>query len=239
MFAAWLASLLRRDASVADIAWGPTLAAITWTAYAAGPRPAVLLPLAALITVWALRLASHILMRHQGEDPRYVAMRDRQGAGFPMRSLLTVFGAQAVIGWLVLAPIVAAATTAGQSPTPLFAIGFAIAVAGLVTEAVADLQLARFRVERGGSGAVLDSGLWRYSRHPNYFGESVIWWGVWLAIVISAPGLWWTAAGPLLMTFFLLRVSGVALLERSITDRRPAYREYIEKTSAFVPRPPR
>lgn len=238
MSLAWIASLIRRDASLADIAWGPTLAAIAWAAYAAGGKPEVSLPVAAVITFWAARLAAHIALRHTGEDRRYVAMRERHGASFPLRSLVTVFLVQAVVAWLVALPVLALASTAPE-PQPLLIVGLLIALVGLATETVADLQLTRFRMADHGPDAVLDTGLWHYSRHPNYFGDALFWWGIWIAILIAAPGLWWTVAGPVLMTFFLLRVSGVALLERSIGERRPAYREYIERTSAFVPLPPR
>ncbi|MBA2763899.1 MAG: DUF1295 domain-containing protein, partial [Thermoleophilaceae bacterium] len=205
---------------------------------AAGGQPEASLPIAAVVTFWAARLATHIALRHTGEDRRYVEMRERQGASFPLRSLISVFLVQAGVAWLVSLPILALASTAPE-PRLLLIAGLLIALAGLVTEMVADLQLTRFRMEDHGRDAVLDTGLWHYSRHPNYFGDALFWWGIWIAVVIAAPGLWWTVAGPALMTFFLLRVSGVVLLERSIGERRPAYRAYVERTSAFVPWPPR
>jgi steroid 5-alpha reductase family enzyme len=119
----------------------------------------------------------------------------------------------------------------------LDAIGVAVFAAGFAFEAVADAQLARFKSNPAQGGRVLDWGLWRYSRHPNYFGECVLWWGLWL--VAAAAGAWWTVVSPLLMTFLLLRVSGVSLLEQDIGERRPSYREYMRRTSAFVPGRPR
>jgi steroid 5-alpha reductase family enzyme len=108
---------------------------------------------------------------------------------------------------------------------------------GMYFEVVGDWQLARFQRQRASKDAVLDTGLWRYTRHPNYFGEALLWWGIYL-IALSA-GAWWAIVSPILMTVLLLRVSGVALLERDIAERRPAYREYVERTSAFIPLPPR
>jgi steroid 5-alpha reductase family enzyme len=115
--------------------------------------------------------------------------------------------------------------------------GVLLWLAGLLFEVVGDWQLARFRRSRPAPGAVLDTGLWRYTRHPNYFGEALLWWGIYL-LALSA-GAWWSVVGPLLLTFLLLRVSGVALLEKDIGERRPAYRDYVHRTNAFIPGPPR
>ncbi len=240
MVLAWVASLPLRDASVADIAWGLAFVAVAWAVYAVGPgADDRSLLLAVLLTAWGLRLSGHIFHRHAGEDPRYQAMRERAGSRFWLRSLVTVFLLQAGIAWIVSLPVQVAATDSSPgSLGALDAIGAAVLLAGLATETVADLQLGRFRRDPASRGAVLDSGLWRYSRHPNYFGDSVVWWGVYL-IALSTGSAWWTAIGPLLMTFMLLRVSGVALTERTISERRPAYRDYVERTSAFIPLPPR
>ena len=237
---AWVASLVLRDASVADIAWGPCFAAIAWVVLAVGDGDdGRELLLALLVTVWAVRLALHIAWRHDGEDPRYVAMRERHGDAFPMRSLWSVFGTQAAIAWVISLPIQVAAT----DPVPgdfgaLAWAGLALFALGLAFESFADAQLERFKRDPTNKGAVLGSGLWRYSRHPNYFGETCVWWGIWL-IALETGSAWWTVMSPLLLTFLLLRVSGVALTERTITSRRPGYAEYIERTSAFVPLPPK
>jgi steroid 5-alpha reductase family enzyme len=165
-------------------------------------------------------------------------MRERRD-GFAARSLVTVFGLQAAIAWVVSLPIQAVA--ADPSPAALGALdwlGVAVAAIGIGFEATADLQLARFLGSDRAAGAVMDRGLWRYSRHPNYFGDTVFWWGIWLLALATGSG-WWTLIGPALMTFLLLRVSGVALTERTIERRRPEYARYVERTSAFVPRRPR
>lgn len=242
MVAAWLVSLALSDASVADIAWGLTFVAIAWTAHLVGDGASDRsLLIAVLVTIWGVRLALYIGWRHDGEDRRYAQMRERQGEGeFALRSLLTVFLLQSAIAWVVSAPVQVAAT----DPTPaslgvLALIGAAVVLFGTAFEAIADVQLARFlaRKDEGGK-SVMDEGLWRYSRHPNYFGNATLWFGVWL-IALESGSAWWTVIGPLVMLVFLLKVSGVALTEKSIAKRRPGYEEYMERTSAFVPLPPR
>ena len=242
MVFAWLVSLAMRDASVADIAWGMVFIAIAWTALAVGDGyEERSLLIAVLVTIWGLRLSGYIAWRHDGEDKRYVAMRERQGASFPIRSLFTVFLLQSAIAWVVSAPVQAAA--ADPSPAALGAlavIGAAVTLFGAAFEAIADMQLARFLAAKseGRPSGVMDKGLWRYSRHPNYFGNATLWFGIWL-IALETGSAWWSVIGPIVMTFFLLRVSGVALTEKTIARRRPGYAEYMERTSAFVPLPPR
>lgn len=241
MLGAWLVSLVLRDASVADIAWGIAFVAIAWTAHSIGPGAGDRsLLLAALATIWGLRLAAYIWWRREGEDRRYAAMRARAGSSFALRSLVTVFLLQSLIAWVVSAPIQVAAT----DPTPaalgwLALLGTLVALFGAGFEAVSDLQLARFLDRRdAGGAAVMDRGLWRYSRHPNYFGDATFWLGIWI-VALETGSAAWTVVGPLLMLFLLLRVSGVALTERTISDRRPDYAAYVRRTSAFVPLPPR
>jgi steroid 5-alpha reductase family enzyme len=242
MVVAWLVSLAMRDASVADIAWGLVFVAIAWTALAVGDGYAERsLLIAVLVTIWGLRLSAYIAWRHDGEDKRYVAMRERQGSSFPLRSLGTVFLLQAAIAWVVSAPVQAAA--ADSTPASLGAlavIGAAVTLLGIAFEGVADLQLSRFLTAKseGRESGVMDKGLWRYSRHPNYFGNATLWFGIWL-IALETGSAWWSVIGPIVMTFFLLRVSGVALTEKTIAKRRPGYAEYMERTSAFVPLPPK
>jgi steroid 5-alpha reductase family enzyme len=163
-------------------------------------------------------------------------MREAGGSSFPLVSLFTVFWLQAVLAWLVSAPLFAAVTS-GAPLGALDMLGALVFVSGMTLEAVADRQLEAFKADPSNRGRVLDSGLWRYSRHPNYFGNAVLWWGAYL-IAVSAGGAW-TVFGPLIMTFLLLKVSGVALLERGMEERRPGYAEYVRRTSAFVPMPPR
>lgn len=237
---AWVISLAMRDASVADIAWGLVFVAIAWVAFATGDGDLQRsLVLAALVTVWGVRLAAHIAERHDGEDRRYRQMRERWGDGFALRSLWSVFGVQALIAFVVSLPVqVAAADATPEALGVLAWLGCAIFAIGFAFEAVADAQLRAFTRDPANQGEVMDKGLWRYSRHPNYFGDACVWWGVWV-IALETGSAWWTAIGPALMTLFLLRVSGVALTEKTIASRRPGYDDYARRTSAFVPRPPR
>jgi steroid 5-alpha reductase family enzyme len=163
-------------------------------------------------------------------------MRRRNNPGFAWKSLYLVFGLQAILAWLIAMPLMAA--VAGATPVgPLDYAGIALWALGMIFEAVGDWQLARFKADPANRGKVMDRGLWRYTRHPNYFGESCLWWGYYLLAV--AAGGWWTLFSPVLMTFLLLRVSGVALLEKDIGERRPAYRDYMRRTNAFIPGPVR
>ena len=239
----WALSLPRRDASLADRLWGLLVAApVLWVAWrlpaalAVDHRAAWVL---ALLLLWAVRLTVYITWRNwgHGEDRRYAAMRQAHGASFAWRSLFTVFLLQATIAWVLGWPLLAA--LAAAAPMGLLDVaGIALAASGLVIETVADAQMARFRGNPAHAGQVMDRGLWRWSRHPNYFGEACVWWG--LALLAwggGAPA--WLVVCPLMMTFLLLRVSGVRLLEQDIAERRPAYRDYIARTSAFVPWFPR
>jgi steroid 5-alpha reductase family enzyme len=235
----WLASLALRNVNLVDSLWSLFFlaAAVTYAALLPQPGPRTALVLA-LVAAWALRLAGHLTLRNWGkpEDRRYQAIRAKHSPGFAWKSLYFVFGLQAVLAWLISVPLLAAIA----SPAPLGlpdALGVVLVAAGLTVETLADLQLARFKRDPTNRGRVLDQGLWRYSRHPNYFGEACVWWGFGLLAV--AAGAWWALVSPALMTFLLLRVSGVSLLERDIAERRPAYRDYIVRTSAFIPWPPR
>lgn len=235
----WLISLALRNVNLVDSLWSLLFlaAAITYAGLLpeTGPRAALIM---ILVAAWSLRLAAHLTARNWGkpEDRRYRAIRANHSPGFAWKSLYLVFGLQAVLAWLISLPLHAAMV----SPAPLGmldALGMAVVLAGLTVETLADRQLAHFKRDPANHGRVLDTGLWRYSRHPNYFGEACVWWGFGLTAV--AAGAWWALLSPLLMTFLLLRVSGVVLLERDIAERRPAYRDYVARTSAFVPWPPR
>jgi len=153
-------------------------------------------------------------------------------------SLFTVFLLQGALAWVVSLPLQAGAARGAGAPLSLLDLaGVLVFAAGLAFEAVADAQLTRFRADPSSRGRVMDRGLWRYTRHPNYFGDAVAWWG--MGLLAAAGGAAWALLGPALMTFLLVRVSGVALLERDIGSRRPGYQEYVRRTSAFVPLPPR
>jgi steroid 5-alpha reductase family enzyme len=235
----WVVSLRLRDASIVDPFWAPGFALVTLAYLIADGRfaPRGVLALV-LVSVWAARLGFHLLRRNlrSGEDPRYGAMRERHGAGFGRVSLFTVFWLQAILLWIISAPLAGSVV----SVTPLGAwdlLGALVFLIGFSFEAVADLQLERFKADSASVGRVLDTGLWRYSRHPNYFGNAVLWWGLYLVAV--GGGAYWTVFGPILMTYLLLRVSGVTLLEKGLARSRPGYAQYADRTSAFVPWPPK
>ncbi|MEM1178797.1 MAG: DUF1295 domain-containing protein [Acidobacteriota bacterium] len=242
----WLVSLRIEDVSIIDIAWGPAFAVAAWSYALRGDAvldsPVRLLPLV-LVTVWALRLALHIGLRHQGEDRRYQKMRKAVGATFRWRSLVTVFFLQAALASVIGLPLLFALLAPRPDTwTALDVAGLLIWLVGFSFEALGDWQLTRFRADSSNRGKVLNTGLWRYTRHPNYFGDACLWWGFGVLALNAQGGLMLhvaTVFSVLLMTFFLLRVSGVTLLERDISERRPAYREYIERTSAFIPWPPK
>jgi steroid 5-alpha reductase family enzyme len=238
----WLLSVRLRDVSIADVCWGSGFTFLAWLycvlSPASTPRSWLV---AILISVWGVRLSLHIFRRNhgKGEDPRYRAMRASHGPAFWWRSLFTVFLLQGAILWFVALPVLVAVraprpaglTAVDGAGIVLFAIGFGFEVVG-------DAQLARFKSDPGNHGRVLDRGLWRYTRHPNYFGDATLWWGVY-AIACATPGGWLTVLSPALMSFLLVRVSGVTLLEEGLKQSRPGYRQYISRTPAFFPWFPR
>ena len=242
IFLLWLLSLASRDASIVDVFWGlgfVLIAALSNTADGYAPRQAIV---GLLVSLWGIRLAVHLLLRNRGkgEDPRYKAMRKHWGKRFPVISLFTVFVLQGVLMLVVSLPVQAAmGAVTPANITPLDIIGAIVCLTGIVFEAVGDLQLTRFKGKRGNAKKVMDTGLWRYTRHPNYFGDCVMWWG--FALIALATHAWWALVGPALMTFLLVRVSGAALLERRIVraKKRTDYADYIARTSAFVPMPPK
>ena len=238
MVCAWLLSLVLKDASIADIFWGLGFVLIAWvTFYVAEGYVFRKILIATLVSVWGLRLAAYIGLRKRGkgEDPRYRNWRAQYGNNFWWVSLFTVFGIQGVLLW-VISLVVQAGQIAGEPAGLgwLDGAGFLVWAIGFIFEAAGDFQMARFKADPGNRGKVMDRGLWAYTRHPNYFGESLMWWGIFL-ITLSTPNSLWTAISPATITFLLLRVSGVTLLEKNIVERRPAYRAYIKGTSAFFP----
>jgi len=239
MAGAWVLSLILEDASIADVVWGLGFVLVAWVTFFladGGYLPRKLL-ITALVTVWGLRLAVHIgwRKRGKGEDRRYRAWRSRHGKRFWWVSLFTVFGTQGLLLW-----VISLSVQAGQmawEPASLGVLdlaGLAVWLIGFVFEAVGDAQLARFKSDPQNRGRVMDRGLWAYTRHPNYFGECLMWWGL-FGIALSSPGNLWTVVSPITITVLLLKVSGVTLLEKTIEETRPAYRDYQERTSAFLP----
>jgi len=238
-FVAWLGSLARHDASLVDRFWaglvGAAALGFACALPAGGPRAPWM---GALLAAWALRLTVYITRRNwgHGEDRRYQAIRARNQPNFGLKSLVLVFGLQALVAWIVAMPFLAG-FAGGQPLGPLDLAGALLAAFGIAFEAAADAQMARFKADPAQAGQVMDRGLWRWSRHPNYFGEACTWWGLWS--MAAAAGGGWTVFSPALMTLLLLKVSGVVLLEKDIAERRPAYRDYIARTSRFVPWPPK
>ena len=240
MLGTWLFSLILKNASIVDVSWGLGFVAVAWAgrldSHGDSARQWIL---TALVSVWGLRLAGYLFWRNHsgGEDFRYRAMRKRWGSRFGMISLVTVFALQGTLMWVVSLPV-----QLGQIRTspvgPLAYIGAAVWLIGISFEAVGDFQLARFKADPAQAGRVMDRGLWRYTRHPNYFGDSVVWWGIALVAAETGVGAW-GFVGAAVMTVLLLKVSGVALLEKSLVKRREGYAEYIARTSAFVPLPPK
>jgi steroid 5-alpha reductase family enzyme len=242
-FGTWLASLVRRDASLVDRVWSLCIAGAGAVYFFVLPPQAGLRGLGMLLlaAAWALRLSLFITWRNwgHGEDRRYRQIRARNQPNFGLKSLYLVFGLQAVLAWTVSAPLLVGMHGEGAIGA-LDVLGFALATFGLVFEAIADAQMARFKADGANRGQVMDRGLWRHTRHPNYFGECCVWWGLWLVAMGSAGwGGAWSIVSPVLMTVLLLKVSGVSLLEKDITERRPAYRDYIARTNAFLPGPVR
>lgn len=238
-FVAWLFSLTRRDVSIVDSLWSLMFLAAAllyaWQSPEPGARSALV---GGLVAIWALRLSIHLTVRNWGEpeDRRYREIRRNNDPGFEWKSLYIVFGLQGVLAWIISIPLLVALTSGGSfhwldvAATLLWLAGFGF-------QAIADHQLLSFRRADDSHRRVLDSGIWRYSRHPNYFGEFCIWWAYYLFAL--AAGGWWTIYAPVLMTVLLLRVSGVMLMEKGITSRRPGYRQYVERTNAFFPGRPK
>ena len=249
MLTLWVVSAVRRDVSVVDLGWGLGFALIAaamlvlrWQV--SGPESiraapsAWLLPL--LTGIWGGRLSGYLAWRNHGqpEDRRYAAMRARRGASFWWQSLWLVFGLQGVVMWCVAWPLWAGIPRAAEGWSVLHLAGGALWLVGVTFETVGDWQLARFRRDPANRGQVLDRGLWRYTRHPNYFGDCCVWWGLYLVAAAHAAA-WWTIPAPVLMTVLLLKVSGVTLLESTLRAEKPGYADYVRRTSAFWPRPPR
>lgn len=234
----WILSLLLHDASIVDVFWGLGFVAVFWLGYAVTPQPhgARQLLVGLLVTIWGVRLAAHIARRNwgRGEDFRYARWREEAGGAWWWRSYFKVFFLQGAVLWLVSWPLFAVLAAGEQHALGwIDLLAMLVWVIGFIFEAGGDWQLRRFKQDPANKVRLLTGGLWRYTRHPNYFGDAVTWWGFYLFAVAS--GAWWTILSPLLMTFLLRRVSGVAMLERTLRQTKPEYRAYMARTNAFFP----
>jgi steroid 5-alpha reductase family enzyme len=247
----WVANLAVKDPSFIDSWWALGMVVIAWATFlfvghVGGHTDAHAIVLTALCSVWGLRLGAHLFWRwrRNGPDRRYTTMiadaRRERGWGYGKASLLLVFALQAPLQFLVSLPV-----QLGQmgAPRPLGLAAWAgvvLAAVGILFESIGDFQLTAFKDNPANAGKVLQSGLWRYTRHPNYFGDACLWWGLWL--VASDAGLWlglWSLPGPLLITTLLTRWSGVPTVEGNMRRERPDYETYVRRTSGFIPMPPR
>lgn len=237
----WIVSLVLKNASIVDIFWGAGFVVSAWVYFALTPDGFLWrkLLISGLATIWGLRLSLYILWRNWGkaEDFRYQVWRKESGRIWWWKSFFQVFLLQGFLMWVISVPLLAAQYPAlPERLTIIDLLGVILWAVGFFFESVGDLQLARFKADPQNKGKVLDRGVWRYTRHPNYFGDSAQWWGFFL--IAAVAGGWWTVFSPLLMTLLLLRVSGVSLLEKTL-ETRPGYKEYVARTSAFVPWFPR
>ncbi|MYR07839.1 DUF1295 domain-containing protein [Gordonia sp. SID5947] len=227
--------------NVVDVAWGLGFVGIAVLSLILGPGdPLRRWLLAALVAIWGLRLAWHMHMKSagKGEDPRYIDLLERAGGTGLVVVARKIFATQGISQWFVSLPIQVSAVT---GPTDgiwvvVLAAGCGLWLLGLVFEAVGDAQLRRFKADPANKVRIMDRGLWSWTRHPNYFGDASVWWGLWLISASAWPGVL-TVLSPVAMTYFLVYATGARLLEKSMS-RRPGYRAYQERTSYFLPRPP-
>ncbi len=248
MIAFWLISLMIDDVSFIDAVWGAGMALMAVTSWLQLSYPGALADLLLIMTAaWGLRLGIHLFLRwrKEGEDPRYKRMlkNDREAGHFARASLIKIFGMQAVLLFITCLPAqIGILASSDPAPITMLAwVGFALWSLGMFFEVVGDWQLKRFKADPSNEGKILDTGLWRYTRHPNYFGDACVWWGIWLA---AASAGWdialYSVIGPIFLTFTLTKWSGAALLESGMKKKRgDKYADYIAKTSAFIPMPPK
>ena len=245
MLLLWLWSIRLKDMSIVDIFWGPGFGIVALAAYmhSAGAGVPARRTLVTVLTVaWALRLGVHLFIRNhgKGEDPRYTAaFRSRYTRHLHVQTLFKVFFLQGTLIWLISMPVQLAEYLREPPALRVPALaGCVLWLVGFLFEAISDWQLARFKSDPANRGRIMDRGLWRYSRHPNYFGNACLWWGLFLFACDSPVGLL-TIFAPLLMTHFLVNVTGKRLLESRMSQARPEYAAYVRRTSGFFPWPPR
>ena len=242
MIVVWVISVVIKNASIVDIVWGLGFVVVAWVVRLTTDQgdDARQWLLVALTTMWGLRLAVYLFFRNHGngEDYRYRAMRKHYGERFGLISLYSVFGLQGALMFVVSLPVQLGQADDTPGIGAVAILGVVLWLIGMFFEAVGDAQLARFKRNPDSAGTVMSTGLWRYTRHPNYFGDACVWWGIGLVAAETGAGAW-GLLGSAVMTFLLRRVSGVTMLEKTIGRRRAGYDEYIRTTSAFIPRPPR
>ena len=238
-----IVGLRARDNSLVDIAYGPLFVLAGWGAWLAAdgmshfqPRPLLLLT---LVSVWGLRLGLHIGLRHRGrgEDFRYRRFREDWGNTIVWRSLLQIYLLQGAVVLVIATPILLAIADPGGRLGLADGLGVLLFAAGFLFEAVSDWQMTVFKRQAENRGRLIQRGLWRYSRHPNYFGEALLWWGIFL-IGLGAGSGWYGLVSPLVIAFLLLKVSGIPMLEAKYRDN-PEFADYKARTSAFIPWFPR
>ena len=241
----WLLAVRLKDVSFIDAVWPLAmlfLALATWPRTDGDPTRGMLLLW--LCAVWALRLAAHLFIRWRahGADGRYVDLVERmekeKGWSFNKTALLFVFLPQGALAWLTSLPVQLGQVAYDPSVGWIAWTGAALAVVGIAFESIGDAQLTGFRRDPANKGKVLDTGLWKYTRHPNYFGDACVWWGLYLIAAETAPGVW-AILGPAFLTFTLTKWSGIGITEKAIHKSRPGYADYVRRTSAFVPWPPK
>ena len=234
----WTLSIPRRDPSFIDSVWplGFVLLAVSSALLAGWPLfgSSLVLP---LVTLWGLRLATHLFLRwrKEGLDRRYAdLMAKAPGGRVHLFNLVAVFLLQGSLLWLVALPVQHAVMEGARPLTGLAWAAIGLFALGFLFETIGDWQLARFKADPANKGQVMDRGLWRYTRHPNYFGDACVFWGLWLIAVSDGTG-WWTAIGPAFLTWTLVKWSGAALLEKNLHESRPGYADYVRRTSGFIP----
>jgi len=242
MLLLWLLSIPLKDVSFVDSFWAAGFIVVALTTYYLTGGETARRNLIVIITaVWGLRLAAYLFLRwrREGPDGRYVALLSKARGNVHLTSLTKVFLLQGPLLWLVSLPVQLGQIEAQPADLGLLAwIGILLAAVGIFFEAVGDHQMAAFRADPANEGQVMDRGLWRYTRHPNYFGDTCVWWGLYLIAAETSLGRW-SFIGPVFLTWTLIKWSGAALLERRLRRSRPGYDAYLERTSSFIPWPPR
>ncbi len=232
-------SLIRGRNDVADVAWGLGFVVLAWVSFVISEASQRGVLVGVLVSVWGLRLAWHIYTRHKGkaEDYRYLEWRKQWGRWFYLRSYVQVYLFQGLLIFLVSIPILLINKSVGPALGWLDMAGVSVWLVGFFFEVVGDAQLARFIKNPANKGKLMQGGLWRYSRHPNYFGEVTQWWGIWL-IALSVPYGPLGIIGPITITILILKVSGISMLEKKMVEN-PEFEQYKRRTSIFIPRLPK